>query len=716
MDVFNNYAKEIYNYKRRNKEEIIQIGSKKEPRYYNFVPSGFDIETTTQYEKDKNDKVINHYTNMYIWQFSFGVNDIVFFGRTWSDFSKLLKAIEKHYCYDGKKFICFIHNMSFESAFMIKELHELGHTIETFAREKRHPMELIIDDKIVFLDSLKLTGFSLEKLAKNYTKTQKLKGDLDYNLIRNQYTPLTNDELNYCRNDVLILAEYAEIYKNTYLLQNFMPVTKTMIANRSINDNIKRLKANKEVHNTIYYNYPTTMEQYNYIMSYFTGAYTHGMLENLFNTHENVLAFDVCSEYPFCLMNFYYPMGNFKSITKELLIDTESMKKLLSTYCVLVDVTFTNIRTKTGVTIISENKCTAENPVCDNGRLWSATECTTKVTEIDLQTLALHYEWDTITYNHGIFTKRGKLPKYYRLSVADLYAKKCTLKGIKGKEVEYMVSKQNLNGLYGALACRLSEEEIIINDFGEWDSIEQVQDFNKLRLTKKTLPQWSIYCTSWARFLILSMVEKTIKATRKKGGKSSYLYSDTDSIKVLNSKEVIKIFDEYNEQTRYKNQEWIDELELDKLYPTVDFSEMGTFTNETMENGELTPLKRFKTLGAKRYLSESYNGVIESTVAGLSKRAFLDYISTKEQDAFELFTSDGVYLSDGESQKLGLFYEDERKQFEVIDYLGNKENVTTESYVSLIPISFKMTVQNKLTLLYNEITSNKKYENNLRKQ
>ena len=77
---FNNYKKRVY-----------KVGNGKLKKYINFQPCGFDIEITTQYVKNDQGKVIEHYSNMYVWMFSFCGK--VYYGRKWSDFSKLLKLV-----------------------------------------------------------------------------------------------------------------------------------------------------------------------------------------------------------------------------------------------------------------------------------------------------------------------------------------------------------------------------------------------------------------------------------------------------------------------------------------------------------------------------------------------------------------------------------------------------------------------------------------------
>ena len=54
-------------------------------------------------------------------------------------------------------------------------------------------------------------------------------GDLDYSLVRHEKTPLTNEELQYCINDVLVVVEYITEQVNELYNGNItkIPMTKT---------------------------------------------------------------------------------------------------------------------------------------------------------------------------------------------------------------------------------------------------------------------------------------------------------------------------------------------------------------------------------------------------------------------------------------------------------------------------------------------------------
>lgn len=676
-----NYNQFLEDYTKNRNPNIRTIRHYKTIDYYDFVPMGFDIETSTIYKKNNKGDVIYHYSFMYCWQF--GIDSNVYIGRTWEDFDNFIKALENTFCYCGRKLLVFIHNQSFELSFMGNELLNRGHTVDVFARKKRKPMRIDIDNCITFIDSYLLTHYSLEKLAENYCKTKKLVGELDYSKIRHFSTPLKEKgEKEYCMNDVIILCEYAEYYDKLYFQYGNMPFTLTMIASKYMKDYVKQLKCGGYVFNLMKNCYPQTKEMYEYIMKFYTGAYTHGMLRNLFQTLYNGIAFDVTSEYPYVLMSQYYPMSPFKELK---CYDFEVVNHYLKNMCCLIECDLIDIETTTGVTILSKNKVeNVKGGVWDNGRLYKAKSLHCYITEVDLKTLRLHYNF-SIKYTKIMYAKRGYLPKYFRLTIAYLYSKKCILKGVEEKKTEYNVAKEELNGQYGALVMRIIFENILYN--GKWDTEKKDVDFSTIWKSKNKLPQWGIYCTSHSRYLILSTVHK-IKP-------DDYWYSDTDSIKCKNKKYILEMFEKTNAEIRKNNEKWINDLQLNTLFPKVDFAEMGTFSREE-------DLKRFKCLGSKRYITETEKG-IETTVAGLPKKAFLQYCKKYKLEPFEAFEDNIIFNSD-ESQKLCTYYCDDTVKIKVTDYLGNAENITINGYVSLIPTTFKLNVTDSLWKLFHSET------------
>lgn len=703
MIFHNNYHTMLNNIIQEHTQEVYNVGKEPDgdPRIIQFIPMGLDIETSTIYTRDEKDKITDHFSFMYIWQWS--VYDHTFIGRSFEDLEAMINAVES-VIKDKYKTIVFIHNMSFEMSFFLKYwIH--NHDIKIFARTHRHPMKVEIDNKIIFLDSALITGFSLKKLADNYTDTQKLVGDLDYSKIRLPASDvfygsyLSDKELQYCINDVQILSEFARYYADNYLSKRFLPMTSTMVASRVVKDKIKELKCQKEVYWMIQNLYPSSKKEYDYIMSYFIGGYTHGMLRNLFKIHYNAGKMDVTSLYPWALMQPEYPISKFRKYDIKN-GNNEDIKYFIKNFACLIDVTFKEIKTKTGVTIISKNKSISfHNARWDNGRLYEASDCRIRITNLDFDSFSKHYKWDKIIIHSFLYAEKGYMPQYFRLAIADLYAAKSILKGVAGKEIEYMESKKKLNGQYGSLATKQSFEEIFIDENGNWDDKPKEVNFDEIKKNKNKLPQHAVFCTAVSRNHVLNMIKKLINLS----GPDTYIYTDTDSIVFDCTDRNLKLFESENKKVRKNNLKWIEELQLNKQFPEVDFSEMGTFDNElyNKKTKKTEPLKRFKTVGSKRYISEYADGHVDTTVAGMRKGTFVKYCDEHNLDYFDTF-DDNFLLSYDDSKKLTTYYCDDVITREVTDYDGNTDTVTAYGYVSLIETSFKMSVDGALKKLFSE--------------
>ncbi|MEE1059224.1 MAG: hypothetical protein U0K92_07570 [Treponema sp.] len=198
----------------------------------------FDIETTSylildgkqipacdylKLSKDEQDRAI-YQSCMYIWMFS--IDGIVYYGRTWSELDSFLYRIQ-YFADSGKniKHIVYVHNLPFEFQAM-RNYFEFD---EVFARKSRKPMRFKLTKyNFEFRDTLIMTNAKLEKLPELYLlNTQKLVGDLDYDLIRNSKTPLTEKEMQYCENDCIILHEYIQKELNRYDNFKKIPMTQT---------------------------------------------------------------------------------------------------------------------------------------------------------------------------------------------------------------------------------------------------------------------------------------------------------------------------------------------------------------------------------------------------------------------------------------------------------------------------------------------------------
>ena len=195
----------------------------------------FDIETTSIYELDSkiypaiNYKDLNQkekdrssfYGFMYIWQL--GINDKVYYGRTWDELKDFLKILDEYTGHNKKYF--FIHNLSFEFQFL-KGIFEFE---KVTARNVRHVMTCQFKDyNIECHCTYTMSNVSLKKLAEVYhLPVKKKSGDLDYSKIRIFTTNLSEIELQYCEYDCLVVYYYILFELETYKELSKIPITYT---------------------------------------------------------------------------------------------------------------------------------------------------------------------------------------------------------------------------------------------------------------------------------------------------------------------------------------------------------------------------------------------------------------------------------------------------------------------------------------------------------
>ena len=174
----------------------------------------FDIETSLQQEGDE------YRTWMYCWQIRVG--KIKTYGRKWEEFEDLINTISRRL--KKVKIYCFVHNLSFEFAFIKKRFPP----DKVFAGAIDHPFYYHYKN-IIFQCTYKMSGLSLKNLAKEITiaDVQKRVGDIDHRLKRNDKTPLTDKELGYIEADVDIIYYYIKQSLLEYEELKNIPITNT---------------------------------------------------------------------------------------------------------------------------------------------------------------------------------------------------------------------------------------------------------------------------------------------------------------------------------------------------------------------------------------------------------------------------------------------------------------------------------------------------------
>lgn len=638
------------------------------------VASVFDIEATSFYRDNQKQCC------MYAWVF--GLNGKCIRGRTWQEFAYVIERLVRHYkLYDEKRLVIYVHNLSYEFQWF-KKYFEWD---KVFSLDTRKPVYAITKSGIEFRCSYLLSGYSLEVLGDNLTKykVQKKVGDLDYRLIRHSRTPLTEKEWGYILNDGLVVM--AHIQEEIERLGDItkLPITKTGYVRQLCRENCLKGDNRWDYADTIR-KLTLDVDTYKQLKRTYMGGFTHANIHYVDRIISNVHSFDFSSSYPAAMLSEKYPMSKpiFTPIHNEREFTT-----YLSTYCCMFECTFYNIRSKVSFeNYISISRTTdAENFLINNGRVIEADMVKMSLTEQDFFIIAEMYEWDYIEVSNFYRFYKGYLPKELIITILELYKDKTELKGIEEKIVEYLVSKGMINAMYGMCVTDPCRDEIIYED-NNWttqkaDVETLINQYNKSRNRFLYYP-WGVWVTAYARRNLFTGILEF---------KDDYIYSDTDSIKVVNIEKHKEYIDKYNVEVKEKIEKCLKfyDIPLEMAYPkTIKgiVKPLGVWDYEGMYT-------RFKTLGAKRYMTET-DGEISITIAGVNKKAgvrYLKHIYGDNTNVFNAFVEDLYFppeydrngIVDNGSGKLCHTYIDEYMEGEIIDYMGNKYIYNEQSGVHM---------------------------------
>ena len=663
-------------YKKYKGHNSFLVGTKKY-RYDNNIYV-FDIETTSYLKL--NGKLYNasYYENftkkekeecsfhsiMYIWMLS--INENVYYGRTWDELKEFLKMIDNVI---PEKKVLFIHNLAWEFQFL-RSVFEFK---DVFARTQRKVMRCdFADFNFECHCSYMMTNMSLDTLAKTYKLgSQKMVGDLDYDIIRTPKTILTEKELGYCENDCLVVYEYIKLELLEYIQVNRIPITLTGKVRRELQKlAYKNYGYRKKIRKAI----NTDPHIFNLLGEAFQGGYTHANYIYTDEVIENVDSYDFTSSYPYVMVTQRYPMSEFveDKITKK-----EDMFRL---YAYLLVVKFYDLECKYFNTFISASKCRyLKGARYDNGRIISAKEIEIVLTDIDFNLILETYDcrYEIIESYSALY---GYLPKMLIDFILDKYVKKTELKNVEERHIEYQREKSLFNSIYGMTVTNTIRDEVLYDNTSGWDekaisNEDIIERLNKEK--KKGFLSFStgVWVTAYARYNLLSNLIKVDKYQ---------VYADTDSLKIRNGydKNVIK---DYNKKVKDKIK-YVSKLlniPIEKYKPKDikgDEHLLGVFECETKKGDKFT-YDKFITQGAKKYAVERH-GEIEITVAGVPKKTGASCLKNLNdfRDDFEFKSSI--------TGKQTLIYLDEQDPDLLIDVEGNSYVNTDKTGCSLIPCSY----------------------------
>lgn len=658
--------------------------SKKKPAVYEICAS-FDIETTSYSQQGE------QMAFMYIWQFA--IEDYVVYGRTWDEYFKFMEHLRKvGNVSTNQQLIVWVHNLSFEFQFICKMIV----WNKVFATDERKVVYGLTNDGFMYRDSYILAGYSLKLVAKNLHNhhIKKLVGFLDYSKTRTPETPMTKKELEYSSNDVMIVVDYIHEQIDEYGSITKIPLTNTGRVRQFTRDYVfyNHQKNHRNTHGT-YAKYRRLMNiltidsgTYKQAKRAFQGGFTHANAHQQGKVIDNVSSFDFTSSYPTVMVSEKFPMSRpYYPKIKTL----DQLEKLIKKSACMIDVHFTGLQSKIDFeNYLSVSRCKTSNDVIeDNGRIYSASDVKTTITDVDWWIIKHCYTWEHIYVGTIRAFYRDYLPKNFIKAIAELYQNKTKLKGIPEKHGEYMRSKGMLNSMYGMSVTDIVRNEAVYD--GQWDTKPadidtQLHDYNKKR-NRFSYYLWGVWVTAYARRNLWLGILSC---------KDDYCYSDTDSIKIKNGDTHLPFIKKYNRWVIAKIENMCNFYHLDpELFHPKTIKgvtkQLGVWDYE----GVYT---KFKTLGAKRYLVLQ-DGKLALTCAGLPKKSGLEYMKKQGKTiagTFDYFT-DEMYVPSEYTGKNTHLYLDDTRTMLVTDYKGNTMEITSPSGVYLYGADFTLSISDQ---------------------
>lgn len=568
----------------------------------------FDIETTT-YQMSIIDNEPQYNAFMYHWQFC--IDDKVIIGRTWGEFLSLLEGLKAYLgLSQNKKFVIYVHNLSFEFQFF-RNFVSLSNV---FSLERRKVVKCIVNEAFEFRCSWKLSNMSLQKFVSNTPGALywKKKGDLDYKIERTPKTPLTNEELAYCYNDVRGLREAIKyLLKSEHDTLATIPLTSTGYVRREFRSAINKNKAN----HYLFKDLRLTSFQYALLKTATRGGNCHcnpvlsGAVDDR-NVFSDVGSYDMSSAYPAVMTQCKFPMSPFLKREDDKSIIDKCIKD--GSHALLIDCVFYDLKIKTLNTVpyIPKAKCTKLwEPRIDNGRVLSADFCGMVMTDIDWKIIVSQYNFTHVDILNLYSAKYDYLPIELRQKVIEQYTDKCKLKW--GDPYLYMKYKNKINADFGMMLTDICRREISYDENSKenpfslepWNIEASMARYYNSRNSFLAY-QWGVWVTAHCRRRLQKAIDRI--------GIDSF-YCDTDSLKYLG---------EHDEDFEALNEEILSEAEKCQLLTSCDVTDpegklhhfqLGIWEKEKT-------YETFKSLGAKKYAYTYPNdNELHITVAGLSK-------------------------------------------------------------------------------------------------
>lgn len=539
-----------------------------------------DIETSTEYINHKPAAVWLSYAVIALYDVRTKNKIKKYRFRHWKELEDVLEKIEK--IFPKKKTLIYVHNLSFDIDFIYKNISKPSKII---ANSTHGIISSILEKykQIEFRCSYKLTMQPLRKIGESLGFP---KLDSEYRYIKPD-DEVTDEEWKYCERDCDIVAKYiTNVILPEYKLLRLVPLTKTGRVRIKFKEHYETLGDTPE------WDLLPPEDCYQAMLDAFAGGIV--IANPLFagRVITGVDSYDIKSSYPFVMLSEQYPY----TIEKEQNPTTEMLKEKFW----IAKLKFKKIRSKFAWGWLSESKMNYFDKITYesfNGKLLYCEEIIRTITNIDYELICKTYsfeEMEIVEFYH--LEKYDDLPYPYIETIKDFAVKKHKLSlevkeldendsNYLEKNIEYMLSKNDFNGIYGMSVQKLVQEDYWLDDNCQYRATEKKYKQSNKHIKRNFL--FGVYICAYARRNLLNCALQNNPET--------LLYTDTDSLKMVLTKPFVST-------NKSVPEEYKDNPALCKL---------GTFEHDNHYD-------KFLYWGAKKY-GYAKNGNLHLTVAGLPK-------------------------------------------------------------------------------------------------
>ena len=452
-----------------------------------------DFETTTETEDCR------------VWAYSvteIGNTKFFKYGTTIDSFMNLMKN------HNDSTF--YFHNLKFDGEFIMNYLFRNGftHTEEKILKDNQfstlisdkgqfYSIRIQFDNgsKVTIYDSLKILPFSVEQISKAFGLPMK-KLEIDYKAAREVNHILTEQEIAYIKNDVVIVAEALSIL--------FKQGLNKMTQGSNAMSDYKKVIGNKEF--TRHFPPPDYDAD---IRQAYRGGFTYLQPKYVDKDIDNGIVLDVNSLYPYVMHERLLPYGEG--------IFFEGEYKQDELYPLYVQMFRCNFELKENYIPTIQIKhslsfCPTEYLTSSNGE-----DVTLTLTSVDMELFKEHYNLYNVEYFSGWKFKgstelfKPYIDKWYKIK------QESTLNGNKPMRT---LAKLMQNALYGKFALNPRVQSKI--PYYEDNRVKY--RYGEVEYRNPVYIPVGCFVTAWAR-------DKTIRAAQN--CYKRFVYADTDSLHLI---------------------------------------------------------------------------------------------------------------------------------------------------------------------------------------